>query len=63
MNMAKALKPISVNASKTPTGTPTLALALGGGGARGLAHIHALLALDDLGIKPVAISEIGRAHV
>jgi NTE family protein len=37
-------------------GTPTLALALGGGGARGLAHIHALLALDDLGIKPVAIS-------
>lgn len=39
-----------------PTGIPTLALALGGGGARGLAHIHALLALDDLGIKPVAIS-------
>lgn len=35
---------------------PTLALALGGGGARGLAHIHALFALDDLGIKPVAIS-------
>jgi NTE family protein len=35
---------------------PTVALALGGGGARGLAHIHALLALDDLGIKPVAIS-------
>ncbi|MGL4404350.1 MAG: patatin-like phospholipase family protein, partial [Notoacmeibacter sp.] len=38
------------------TGAPTIALALGGGGARGLAHIHALLALDDLGIKPVAIS-------
>ena len=35
---------------------PTIAIALGGGGARGLAHIHALLALDDLGIKPVAIS-------
>ncbi len=35
---------------------PTLALALGGGGARGLAHIQALLALDDLGIKPVAVS-------
>ena len=54
--MAKALKPTSVQASKTPTGNPALALALGGGGARGLAHIHALLALDDLGIKPVAIS-------
>jgi NTE family protein len=38
------------------TNGPTLALALGGGGARGLAHIHALLALDDLGVKPVAIS-------
>ncbi len=36
--------------------TPTLALALGGGGARGLAHIHALIALDEMGIKPVAIS-------
>jgi NTE family protein len=50
--MAKAI------AEKTTPikGTPTLALALGGGGARGLAHIHVLLALDDLGIKPVAIS-------
>jgi NTE family protein len=34
----------------------TLALALGAGGARGLAHIHALQALDDLGVKPVAIA-------
>ncbi len=29
-----------------------IALVLGGGGARGLAHIHALEAFDDLGIKP-----------
>ncbi|HZC58040.1 MAG TPA: patatin-like phospholipase family protein [Xanthobacteraceae bacterium] len=34
----------------------TFALALGGGGARGLAHIAAIEALDDMGIKPVAIA-------
>jgi NTE family protein len=35
---------------------PTIGLALGGGGARGLAHIHVIEALDELGIKPKAIS-------
>lgn len=35
---------------------PTIALALGAGGARGLAHIHVLEALDDLGIRPVALA-------
>lgn len=35
---------------------PTFALALGGGGARGIAHIHILEVLDEMGIKPVAIS-------
>jgi NTE family protein len=35
---------------------PTFAVAFGGGGARGLAHIHVIEALDELGIKPVAIS-------
>ena len=41
----------------------TLALALGGGGARGLAHIAVVEALDELGIRPVAIagSSIGAA--
>ena len=34
----------------------SLALALGSGGARGLAHIVVLEALDDLGVKPVAIA-------
>lgn len=33
----------------------TLALALGAGGARGLAHIHAIRAFNDLGVKPNAI--------
>jgi NTE family protein len=32
------------------------ALALGGGGARGIAHVHVLKALDDMGIKPVEIA-------
>jgi len=36
----------------------TFALALGGGGARGLAHIAVLEALDDMGVKPVAISGV-----
>jgi NTE family protein len=34
----------------------TFALALGGGGARGLAHIPVIEALDDLGLKPTAIA-------
>ncbi len=34
----------------------TVAIALGGGGARGLAHISVLEILDDLGVRPVAIA-------
>lgn len=34
----------------------TVAVALGGGGARGLAHISVLQALDELGVRPVAIA-------
>src|SRR5262245_66628145 len=34
----------------------SLALALGAGGARGLSHIAVFEALDELGIKPVAIA-------
>lgn len=36
--------------------TPSIGLALGGGGARGLAHIAMLEAFDELGIKPAIIS-------
>ena len=36
--------------------SPTFGVAFGGGGARGLAHIHIVEALDELGIKPVAIA-------
>jgi NTE family protein len=34
----------------------TVAVALGGGGARGLAHISVLEALDELGVRPVALA-------
>jgi len=36
--------------------SPTFAVAFGGGGARGLAHIHVIEALDELGIRPVVIA-------
>jgi NTE family protein len=48
----------------SPRAAPrTLALALGGGGARGLAHVVVMEALDDVGVRPVAIagSSIGAA--
>lgn len=40
----------------TRSGDPTVAIAFGGGGARGIAHIHIIETLDAMGIKPVAIS-------
>ncbi|WP_284758803.1 patatin-like phospholipase family protein [Agrobacterium sp. fls2-241-TYG-188a] len=35
---------------------PSFALALGGGGARGICHINIVEALDELGIRPTAIA-------
>jgi NTE family protein len=40
----------------TAARTKSFALALGGGGARGLAHIAIIEALDEMAIKPVAIA-------
>jgi NTE family protein len=37
-------------------GAPSFAIAFGGGGARGLAHMHVIEALDEMGIKPVSIA-------
>jgi len=37
-------------------GTRTFALALGSGGARGLAHIAVIEALDEMGVRPTAIA-------
>ena len=38
------------------SGDPSIAVAFGGGGARGLSHIHVIETLDELGIRPAAIS-------
>lgn len=46
---------LSAHPSGRP-GRPTIALALGGGGARGLAHIAVLEALDELDLKPCIIA-------
>src|SRR5262245_55706347 len=42
-------------AAKTGSG-PSFAVAFGGGGARGLSHIHVIEGLDELGIRPTAIA-------
>lgn len=49
---------------KHPVRTPTIGLALGGGGARGLAHVAMLEAFDELGIKPsiIAGTSIGAVY-
>jgi NTE family protein len=39
-----------------PSMSPTIGLALGGGSARGLAHVLMLEALDEMGFTPVAIA-------
>lgn len=53
---ARQLEILAGTGDGTETGRPTFALALGGGGARGLAHIHVAEVLDELGIRPVAIA-------
>ncbi|HEX5959379.1 MAG TPA: patatin-like phospholipase family protein [Hyphomicrobiaceae bacterium] len=42
--------------SGSVSSTPRIGLALGGGSARGLAHIAILEALDDLGLRPAVIA-------
>ena len=48
--------PVSRQASTALATTPTVALALGGGGVRGLAHIPMLEVLDEMGIRPKLIA-------
>ena len=47
-----------------PAKRPTIGLALGGGGARGLAHVAMIEAFDELGIKPdvIAGTSIGAVY-
>src|SRR6478736_5956419 len=47
---------LQVRKSTQPVGRPTVALALGGGGARGIAHILMLEVFDELGIRPKVIA-------
>ena len=47
---------VLANTKPKGTRTPSIALALGGGGARGLAHIVMLEAFDELGLKPTIMS-------
>jgi NTE family protein len=53
-------KPVPLSATPlrpTPSAqSPSIALALGGGGARGLAHIPILEAFDELGLRPKIIA-------
>jgi NTE family protein len=58
MTKSKVSKAKATNTEivKSGTGDPTFAVAFGGGGARGLAHIHIIDVLNELGITPVAIS-------
>lgn len=45
-----------VRLKPTRSGGPTVAIALGGGGARGIAHIALLEAIDELGLRVTAIA-------
>jgi NTE family protein len=54
--MTDAPAPHSPALPTTGSSGPSIALALGGGGARGLAHIPILEAFDELGIRPKVIA-------
>ncbi|MFT3732042.1 MAG: patatin-like phospholipase family protein [Hyphomicrobium sp.] len=54
--MAEGVSPPSSTNGRLPARQPTIGLALGGGGARGLAHIAMLEAFDELGVKPSVIA-------
>ena len=45
--------------SQATSTQPTIGLALGGGGARGLAHIHVIEVLDEMGIRPSVFIDAG----
>ncbi|WP_245409801.1 patatin-like phospholipase family protein [Pararhizobium haloflavum] len=55
MSLIDAKSPMTLEMERR-TAEPTVAVAFGGGGARGLAHIHVVEVLDELDIRPVAIS-------
>lgn len=56
MTAGKAVTAPTRSSHELGRSTPTIGLALGGGGARGLAHVLMLEAFDELGIRPNVIS-------
>src|SRR5437867_8488131 len=54
--MISAGKALQTRKPTLPAARPTIALALGGGGARGLAHILMLEVFDELGLRPKVIA-------
>lgn len=56
MSRNRIERPHPVPILTSPPPRPSIGLALGGGGARGLAHIVMLEAFDELGIKPKVIA-------
>lgn len=53
---ASPLASLPATARAARDGNRTVGIALGGGGARGLAHVEILLALDELGVRPGLIA-------
>src|SRR5438034_3900603 len=56
LTMSSTGTALQVRKPPLPAARPTIALALGGGGARGLAHILMLEVFDELGFKPTVIA-------
>ncbi|MBL8566347.1 MAG: patatin-like phospholipase family protein [Hyphomicrobiaceae bacterium] len=56
MKVKSTATPENESVANLPARRPRIGLALGGGGARGLAHIPILEAFDELGLKPDIIS-------
>ena len=54
--LAEAMPEAAARRAEPPAERPTVAVAFGGGGARGIAHIHVIEVLDELGIRPVAVA-------
>src|SRR5262249_53983789 len=49
-------KALQTRKTSLPATSPRIALALGGGGARGLAHILMFEVFDEMGLKPTVIA-------
>jgi NTE family protein len=54
--MTTSARSVQLRRTSQPTAQPSIALALGGGGARGLAHILMLEVFDEMGLRPKVIA-------